>query len=114
MSGRHRGKARWHAKALTVITGAVIIAGAAGYASGRHSPVVPPPVSRVTIQLKASPAVTIPSRPVMYTVRAGDSLWSIAQQHCGSGTKWRDLQNLNHIGDPQVIPTGGVITLGCQ
>lgn len=31
-----------------------------------------------------------------YTVQPGDSLWSIAQQHLGAGTRYREIVHLNH------------------
>jgi nucleoid-associated protein YgaU len=30
------------------------------------------------------------------TVRPGDSLWSLAQKHLGSGNRWQELYQLNH------------------
>ncbi|MEV4616931.1 LysM peptidoglycan-binding domain-containing protein [Kitasatospora sp. NPDC049258] len=32
---------------------------------------------------------------VRYTVKDRDSLWSIAQQHLGDGTRWKDIAHLN-------------------
>ena len=46
--------------------------------------------------------VVIPSGPAggAYTVQRGDTLWSIASRHYGSGKRWRDIVNAN----PGLVP----------
>lgn len=44
-----------------------------------------------------------------YTVRAGDSLHSIAYQHYGQARLWRGLAAFNGIDDPMRLPTGTVV-----
>ena len=48
-----------------------------------------------------------------YVVKAGDSLWTIAQHHLGNGNAWHTLFQLNHgqIQNPNVIHVGQVLTL---
>lgn len=48
-----------------------------------------------------------------YVVKAGDSLWTIAQHHLGNGEAWHTLFQLNHheISNPNVIHVGQVLTL---
>jgi nucleoid-associated protein YgaU len=48
-----------------------------------------------------------------YVVKAGDSLWTIAQHHLGNGNAWHTLFQLNHahISNPNVIHVGQVLTL---
>jgi phospholipase C len=55
-----------------------------------------------------------PTVPVLYTVRAGDSLSGIAKARFGSTDKWRDLYKLNRsvIGNnPNKLVVGEVLTL---
>jgi nucleoid-associated protein YgaU len=51
--------------------------------------------------------------PKTYTVKAGDSLSSIAQRFLGDREKWRDLHKLNRkvIDDPDSLKVGTVIKL---
>ena len=49
-----------------------------------------------------------------YTVRAGDSFWSIAQEQLGDGKRWNELFELNREathGDPDRLRLGQVINL---
>ena len=49
-----------------------------------------------------------------YTVRAGDSFWSIAQEQLGDGKRWSELFELNREathGDPDRLGLGQVIKL---
>ncbi len=51
--------------------------------------------------------------PSTYTLKKGDTLWAIAQKYLGSGTRWREIANLNGISDAQVrkLPIGLTIKL---
>lgn len=48
-----------------------------------------------------------------YTVRQGDSLWSIAQRELGAGTRWQAIYDANRplLSDPNRIQIGQVLTL---
>lgn len=48
-----------------------------------------------------------------YTVQNGDSLWSIAQNQLGNGSRWQEIYNLNkdQISDPNVISKGQKLKL---
>ncbi len=46
-----------------------------------------------------------------YTIKKGDTLWSIAQRHYGNGQKWQDIVAANPGLDPQKLPVGKAIIL---
>lgn len=49
--------------------------------------------------------------PLVYTVRAGDTLWDIARDHYGDPLKWHDIARANHLTHPQLIYPGERLTL---
>jgi len=69
-------------------------------------PVPPPP--------PAAAAATDGSPPVQantYTVRRGDTLWSIAQRTYADGKRWRDIVIANEGLDPAKLRIGQKIVL---
>jgi hypothetical protein len=48
---------------------------------------------------------------VTYTVRAGDTLWSIAATKLSDGDRWREIAKLNHLPDADTIAPGQVLKL---
>ncbi|MFE4548272.1 N-acetylmuramoyl-L-alanine amidase [Streptomyces sp. NPDC056785] len=46
-----------------------------------------------------------------YTVQVGDSLWSIAVSHLGSGSRWTEIAALNKIRDAGALTPGQVLKL---
>ena len=48
---------------------------------------------------------------VNYTVRAGDTLWSIAATKLGDGARWPSIASLNHLKDADDITPGQVLKL---
>ena len=46
-------------------------------------------------------------------MKAGDSLWSIAQKHLGTGTKWEVIYKANQdlLQNPNQIQIGQVLTI---
>ena len=51
------------------------------------------------------------TQPASYTVKPGDTLWGIAVQFYGDGTKWRKLASQNGISDPKKLQIGTVLRL---
>ncbi|MEW1913828.1 LysM peptidoglycan-binding domain-containing protein [Kitasatospora sp. NPDC085895] len=72
-----------------------------------------------TAQPQAQPGNEDESRHPRYTVQSRDSLWDIAQQHLGDGTRWRDIAQLNKhrtmtdgtVFDADVLQPGWVLLL---
>ena len=46
-----------------------------------------------------------------YTVKRGDSLWSIARSQLGDGNRWSEIQALNGLANPNVITVGQVLKI---
>ncbi len=46
-----------------------------------------------------------------YTVRQGDTLWSIAKNHLGNGSRWREISNANNGLKPEQLKVGSAIVL---
>jgi hypothetical protein len=48
-----------------------------------------------------------------YTVRGGDTLWGIAQQHLGGGARWTRIMALNaaDLQDPNIVTAGRVLKM---
>lgn len=44
-------------------------------------------------------------------VKAGDTLWAMAEQHYGDGTKWKLIAAANGITDPKKLQVGQVIQI---
>ncbi|MEM6506728.1 MAG: LysM peptidoglycan-binding domain-containing protein [Planctomycetota bacterium] len=55
----------------------------------------------------------LPPQPASrtYTIRKGDTFWSIAQREYGDGQKWRDISAANPSADPKKLAVGQQITL---
>ncbi|KXG78292.1 LysM peptidoglycan-binding domain-containing protein [Thermotalea metallivorans] len=47
-----------------------------------------------------------------YTVKAGDSLWSICKRELGDGNQYKSVAGLNGIKNPSLIRVGQVLRLG--
>lgn len=67
--------------------------------------------------IKSSGDSTLGSNLGSYTVKSGDSLWSIATNQLGDGSRWKEIYNLNtqSLGsDPSMIHAGSKIELPGQ
>ncbi|MCX5714614.1 MAG: LysM peptidoglycan-binding domain-containing protein [Candidatus Omnitrophica bacterium] len=71
--------------------------------------------ARIEEQLKKLDSVAQPVAPfITYTVKEGDTLWSIAQSQLGSGIKWEEIYAANRtvIGDnPDLIIPGQELSI---
>lgn len=59
----------------------------------------------------AARAGGIPAAKRTYTVRAGDTLFTIAQRILGSAARWTEIAQLNGLASPQSITVGQVVKL---
>jgi nucleoid-associated protein YgaU len=46
-----------------------------------------------------------------YTINSGDSLWTISVAQYGSGYRWPEIAEVNHLANPDLIFAGNVLTL---
>jgi nucleoid-associated protein YgaU len=49
--------------------------------------------------------------PSTYTVKAGDTLWSIAENFYNSGYNWVDIQKANTLNNPNYVEEGQVLQI---
>jgi nucleoid-associated protein YgaU len=54
---------------------------------------------------------TTASLPAKYTVKDGDTLWSIAETHYKSGYNWVDIQKANSLTNADLISAGQTLTI---
>lgn len=101
-------------RALLAACGVAVVAGLAAPAgaAGRQDP----PLTAASVVASAIAGLPLPDRPHgpahpprprdVVTVRAGDSLWSIAEEQLGAGDRWPAIYALNRsvVGaDPDLI-----------
>jgi len=58
-----------------------------------------------------SPPVDEVTDASTYIVRKGDTLWSIAETHLGSGNRWKEIAEINPGLNPHMLKIGQVIKL---
>ncbi len=58
-----------------------------------------------------APPTPTPSPPTEYTVRKGDTLWSIAERLLGSSKRWPEIVAANPGIQPRRLPVGRKLTL---
>ena len=94
-------------RVLLALAAAALVAGCA---ARKPAPVVdrsPPPAAK-----PAAPAAPVapatPAGPQTYTVKRGDTLYSIALDH---GTDWREIAALNGIADPTRLQVGQTLVI---
>ncbi|MFB5674275.1 LysM peptidoglycan-binding domain-containing protein [Paenibacillus terreus] len=51
--------------------------------------------------------------PKSYTLKSGDSLWSVAKKTLGDGSRYKEIQKMNNIADSELkkLPVGKVLKL---
>lgn len=78
----------------------------------------PPIVSQVAAPVIQEESPTSEQTPVpspstgnTYAVKQGDTLWALAQEHLGDGTRWREIAEANSIMDPTTLQIGQKIII---
>ncbi|WP_353080805.1 LysM peptidoglycan-binding domain-containing protein [Tessaracoccus lapidicaptus] len=117
------------APARRLVTAALLLfiaVPAAGIETASAVPDSPSPVATATAVVASPPSSSVgtPSRAVAlvktaparvtHTVKRGETLWSIAEHHLGSGTRYPEILKLNNDllrGKPQFLRPGWVLTL---
>jgi LysM repeat protein len=64
-----------------------------------------------TVQASNTTRPTAKNTPNTYTVKAGDTLWSIAKTQYGDGSKYNQIAQNNNILNPSLIRVGQVLQL---
>jgi len=57
-------------------------------------------------QESAQQPIKLEELPTVYTVKAGDNLWKIAETIYGSGYNWVDIAKENHLKNPNLVYAG--------
>ncbi len=65
-------------------------------------------LSAAYLTFEKEPEISTPQPPaqeyVIYEVRSGDSLWTIAQRYLGAGNRYREIMELNGLSDDRIYP----------
>lgn len=59
----------------------------------------------------ASVDVDMNRRAILYRVKTGDTLWSLADRFYGNGRRWTEIARANEIGQGQGLQSGAVIKI---
>ena len=67
-----------------------------------------PSSQEVPVQEESSPGhpIKLEELPTVYTVKAGDNLWKIAETIYGSGYNWVDIARENNLKNPNLVYAG--------
>ena len=78
-----------------------------------ESLIAPPPIAPAPTADEEQPPIAPAPTAAAYTVVKGDSLWKIAKNLLGSGSRWREIYTANKesIKDPNIIFAGQVLTI---
>lgn len=70
-------------------------------------------IASAVLALMLCVSLAAPAFATSYTVAKGDSLWSIAKKHLGSGARWTEIYEANRaiIKDPSRIYVGQVLNI---
>ena len=75
------------------------------------APANPAPSRRITSSARPAKSSSASISGTKYTVKKGDSLWTIAQAKYGNGNKWKAIAAANPKIDPNHVRAGQTITL---
>lgn len=78
------------------------------------SPIPTQHIGTKPVTTQSPPMSTEPPRLATYQVKAGDTLWDIAQRFYGDGTKWSLIANANNVDDPKRLRIGTILIIPTQ
>lgn len=120
-TGRHRAEPKYRLGPLIVIATIISLTCTAivtmFLVQGHPEPLAPMQYRPSSPAVIPQPVVFPPFRqesspPRTYTVKAGDTMWSIAREECGNGLAWHKLQALNS-NNPWWLSQGQVLKISC-
>jgi len=66
----------------------------------------PAPKEGTSQETTSRPPIKLEELPTVYTVKAGDNLWRIAEEIYGSGYNWVDIAKENYLKNPNLVYAG--------
>jgi len=89
---------------VVLVVGALVI----NYFRNVRQPKEGQPITEETTSQEATSQqpIKLEDLPTVYTVKAGDNLWQIAQTIYGSGYNWVDIARENNLKNPNLVYAG--------
>ena len=95
---------------MTAIVLTLVVIGCGGQAEPEPTPVPPTPTTVVQPPTPIPPT-PVPTGPINYTIREGDTLMLLAFEFLGDGSRWTEIAAENPSMDPDNIYVGQEILI---